>query len=249
MIFALENVSKYRPQGMGYRLSIRSLRIEQGERVAFTGVSGSGKSTALDILGMVLRPDEADAFFLAPAGTEVDAAALWRKKALDAMADIRLRHMGYVLQSGGLLPYLTVAENLGLTARMQGRDKAFTAERTAVVAEYLGIAHLLEAYPSTLSVGERQRVAIGRAIAPKPDIVLADEPTAALDPIHAENVMRLFADIVREIRATLIMVSHDLTLVREAGLRTLEIDVGTADDGSVLATIDDRKGQSSCAAS
>ncbi|MDR1659967.1 MAG: ATP-binding cassette domain-containing protein [Desulfovibrio sp.] len=246
MIFSLENVSKYRAQGTGYSLAIRCLRVARGERIALTGASGSGKSTALDILGMILRPDEAQGFLFAPGEKTFDIAALWRKKSLDAMAGIRLRHIGYVLQTGGLLPYLTVGENLGLPARMRGGDKNSATARAVSVAESLGIAHLLNSYPSTLSVGERQRVAIGRALAPQPDIVLADEPTAALDPIHAENVMRLFAATVKRMNASLIMVSHDLPLVREAGLRIVEITVTSAGDGTVLATIDD-SGHTPCA--
>jgi putative ABC transport system ATP-binding protein len=248
MIFSLGNVSKYRAQGAGYSLAIRRLRIARGERIALTGVSGSGKSTALDILGMVLRPDEARDFLFAPTEKTFDIAAFWRKKSLDAMAGIRLRHIGYVLQTGGLLPYLTVAENLGLIALMRGGNSNSAAARTASVAESLGIAHLLKSYPSTLSVGERQRVAIGRALAPQPDVVLADEPTAALDPIHAANVMSLFAAMVKEMKATLVMVSHDLPLVREAGLRIVEISVTSAEDGTVLATIDD-SGHAPCATS
>ncbi|MDR2574543.1 MAG: ATP-binding cassette domain-containing protein [Desulfovibrio sp.] len=247
MIFSLENVVKNRAQGTGYRLAIGCLRIARGERVALTGLSGSGKSTALDILGMALQPDEAQTFLLTPDEETFDVAGLWRKKSLDAMAGIRLRHIGYVLQSGGLLPYLTVAENMALTARMQDKGETFATKRAAEAAEALGIAHLLSSYPSTLSVGERQRAAIGRALAPRPDIVLADEPTAALDPIHAQGVMRLFADMAEEMGATLIMVSHDQTLVREAGLRTVEISVTAAEDGAVLAVIDDRT--TPCAAS
>ena len=246
MIFSLGNVSKYRAQGAGYSLAVRCLRIARGERIALTGASGSGKSTALDILGMVLRPDEAQDFLFAPAEETFYIAASWRKESLDAMAAIRLRHIGYVLQTGGLLPYLTVAENLDLIARMRGGDGNAAAVRTVSVAESLGIAHLLNSYPSTLSVGERQRVAIGRALAPRPAVILADEPTAALDPIHAENVMSLFAAMVKEMKATLVMVSHDLSLVREAGLRIVEISVASAEDGSVLATIDD-SGHRPCA--
>ncbi|MDR3357298.1 MAG: ATP-binding cassette domain-containing protein [Desulfovibrio sp.] len=246
MIFSLEDVSKHHAQGAGYSLLIRRLRIARGERIALTGVSGSGKSTALDILGMVLRPDAARNFLFAPAGKSFDIAAFWRKKSLDAMAGIRLRHVGYVLQTGGLLPYLSVAENMGLVARMRDGDGNSVASRTVSVAEALGIAHLLNSRPSTLSVGERQRVAIGRALAPRPDVVLADEPTAALDPIHAENVMSLFATVVKEMGTTLVMVSHDMSLVRGAGLRIVEISLTSAEDGSVLATIDD-SGHAPCA--
>jgi putative ABC transport system ATP-binding protein len=239
MIFSLRNVSKRRAQGTGYRLTIRNLDIAEGERIALTGASGSGKSTALDILGMVLRPDEAERFQFAPTQIHVDIAALWRKKSSDAMAGMRLRHIGYVLQTGGLLPYLTVAENMSLTSLMQGKEKKTVKQRVTEMAEALGITRLLHSYPSTLSVGERQRAAIGRALTPQPDVILADEPTAALDPVHARKVMRLFASMAQKINVSLIMVSHDLPLAREAGLRIVEISVTAAADGSVLAVIDD----------
>lgn len=240
MIYTLDNVIKSRAQGAGYSLHIRRLRVASGEQVALTGPSGCGKSTALDILGMLLQPDSASTFRLAvPAresasaheGTygnkqeDTDVAALWNTRQLDAMASLRLHHVGYVLQTGGLLPYLTVAENMALTARMQGRTPDFVESSVRELAQALGIESLLHSLPSTLSVGERQRVAIGRALAPHPKIVLADEPTAALDPVHADKVMALFRRAVLSLKATLIMVTHDVNLARAEGLREVRVIV------------------------
>ncbi|MDR0816341.1 MAG: ATP-binding cassette domain-containing protein [Desulfovibrio sp.] len=239
MLYHIENVSKQRMQGTGYRLHIRCLHIRLGEQIALTGVSGSGKSTALDILGMVLRPDEAEVYAIRPQDSRIDVAGLWHKKDMDAMAALRLRHIGYVLQTGGLLPYLTVFENMALTARIQGKAQEPVLKSVRAVAENLGIGALLKSYPSTLSVGERQRVAIGRALVPQPAIVLADEPTAALDPVHSRNVMNLFRAMLQEIGATLVMVSHDHALVRSAGLREVEVSVSAGENGAVVAVIDD----------
>jgi putative ABC transport system ATP-binding protein len=247
MVYNLENVCKSRGQGAGYRLCIRRLRIARGEQVALTGASGSGKSTALDILGMLLRPDEAETYTLNAGSARIDVAGLWRKRNLDAMAAVRLEHIGYVLQTGGLLPYLTVAENMGLTARMLGMSGKDVDNRVRSAAAALGIKALLRSRPSTLSVGERQRAAIGRALVPEPGIVLADEPTAALDPVHSENVMKLFRGMALEMGATLIMVSHDRELVRHAELRVVEVLVKADDAGAVRAVIDDKR-QAPCAA-
>ena len=244
MIYTLENVIKSRTQGAGYCLHIKHLQIAPGEQLALTGQSGSGKSTALDLLGMVLQPDSAQCFRFnalpAASDTGTDVAALWQQRRLDAMTRLRLQHMGYVLQTGGLLPYLSVAENMGLTARMQGQSPERVKESVQDLAAQLGIATLLSSLPATLSVGERQRVAIGRALTPRPAVVLADEPTAALDPIHSQKVMALFAHAVRSLGATLIMVSHDLELVRRCGLREVRVDVHAQEDGGVLALIDDQ---------
>ncbi|MDR3175862.1 MAG: ATP-binding cassette domain-containing protein [Desulfovibrio sp.] len=241
IIFAVENVRKKRRQGAGYVLHIHSLRIARGEQIALTGASGSGKSTALDLLGMVLRPDEAEVCILNTPTESVDVGALWRGEDVDRMAALRLQYMGYVLQTGGLLSYLTVEENMGLTARMQGRPESFIKENVRALAAQLGISTLLKSMPSTLSVGERQRAAIGRSLAAQPMLVLADEPTAALDPVHAEVVMGLFRNAVTNLGASLVMVSHDLALVRKEGLREVRIEVGADDDGCVYAGIDDRQ--------
>lgn len=226
MIYTLNNVIKSRAQGAGYSLHIRSLRVAPGEQVALTGPSGCGKSTALDILGMLLQPDEAESFRFAPAqNEEADVAALWRERRLDDMAALRLCHVGYVLQTGGLLPYLSVAENMALTARMQGRTPDFVESSVRNLAQSLGIEALLHSLPSTLSVGERQRAAIGRALAPHPQVVLADEPTAALDPVHAAKVMELFRHAVLALKATLVMVTHDVQLARAGKLREVQVSV------------------------
>jgi putative ABC transport system ATP-binding protein len=247
-MYTLENVLIRRRLGAaGFSLRIARLHLARGEQIALTGLSGSGKSTALDILGMVLQPDEAGHFIFTPAGKPIDAGLLWRKKNLDRMADVRLKYMGYVLQTGGLLPYLTVADNMGLTARMQGLGLAEIQKRVRALAEELGISQLLSSLPASLSVGERQRAAIGRALASNPKLVLADEPTAALDPIHANKVMEMFRMAVGKMGATLVMVSHDLTLVHKAGLREVKLEITTSGDGAVLATIDD-SGSAPCRA-
>lgn len=222
-LYELRNVALERKaRGYAYRLSIETLTIAPGEKIALLGPSGCGKSTALDLLAMILRPDGAETFRLrTDEGTE-DVAGLWRRGRRDRMADLRLRHIGYVLQTGGLLPFLTGAGNIAAPGKAQGLDAGTIRRRLAELGERLGIAHVLDALPDKMSIGERQRVAIARALLAGPRLVLADEPTAALDPLSARNVMRLLTEAAAS--CALVVVSHDEGLVRESGLRVLRMD-------------------------
>jgi putative ABC transport system ATP-binding protein len=202
----------------GFRLEVPSFRVAAGECVALTGPSGSGKSTMLDLLGLVLRPDGARAFVMTrPDGTEVDVAGLWQRDDRDALASLRARHIGYVLQTGGLLPFLTAGENIGLSRSLLGLGRGSTLVGRLI--EALGLGQLLRRKPQALSIGERQRVAIARALAHRPALLLADEPTAALDPAQAMAVMRLLLDLAAELAVGTVVVSHDWDLVRRLELR------------------------------
>ena len=149
------------------------------------------------------------------------------------MARLRLRHIGYVLQTGGLLPFMSARDNMTTPGRAKGMDAKAVDAGLKELAGRLGIGHLLSALPDKLSIGERQRVAIARALLPKPELVLADEPTAALDPVTAKNVMRLFTELAGE--CALVVVSHDHRLVEENGFRCLRLDVDGG-DGSINTT-------------
>ncbi|MCU7856073.1 MAG: ABC transporter ATP-binding protein, partial [Candidatus Thiodiazotropha sp. (ex Lucinoma borealis)] len=192
LIYHLRDVEKTREaEGTAFRLRVPSLQIALGEKIALIGESGCGKSTLLDMLSMTLRPSGIGSFRFRPArGAEpVDISDLWRKKQLNQLGDLRRLRIGYVMQTGGLLPYLTVRENINLSRRLLDmQDDGLVDE----LAGDLGIRRHLDKLPYMLSVGERQRVAIGRALAHRPSIVIADEPTASLDPIAAERIMSLF---------------------------------------------------------
>jgi putative ABC transport system ATP-binding protein len=207
----------------GFRLEVPNLRIRRGECVAITGPSGCGKSTLLDLLGLVLRPDRCGGFTLtARDGEGLDIAAMWQCGDRDRLAQARARHIGYVLQTGGLLPFLPAEENIRLSRALLGLDNGDRlVER---LAEALKIGHLLRKKPQALSIGERQRVAIARALAHKPAFLLADEPTAALDPGQALQVMKLLLALVHHFRITAIIVSHDWDLVRSLGLRQVQAE-------------------------
>ncbi|MDO5483736.1 MAG: ATP-binding cassette domain-containing protein, partial [Desulfovibrionaceae bacterium] len=163
-------------------------------------------------------------------GKTVDVLAAWQQGGIDALAELRLRHLGYVLQTGGLLPFLTVEENILLNCASLGLLAA-GRKRAQELSERLGIAHLRKQYPDTLSVGERQRVAIARALAHGPQVVLADEPTAALDPCHAANVLALFSEIARDMGLTMLMVSHAPDMALAAGFTLVRFEVSATRGG------------------
>ena len=130
--------------------------------------------------------------------------------------------MGYVPQNGGLLPFISVRENILMPLKLTGTGNTAVAAATGL-AYTLGIRHLLSALPGQLSVGERQRVAIARALAADPALILADEPTAALDPHNAAKVLQLFSRTVAERGLTLIMVTHAPELVEGMDFRCLAL--------------------------
>ncbi len=209
----------------GFCLEVPRLAVRRGECVAITGPSGSGKSTLLDVLGLVLAPDRADGFSLKPGdGAPIDVARLWREGDRDALARLRARHIGYVLQTGGLLPFLPAIDNIRLSPSILGLDDGGSEGAVERLIEALGIRPLLAKKPHALSIGERQRVAIARALAHRPALLLADEPTAALDPGQALGVMKLLLELIHRFRSTAVIVSHDWDLVSALGLRQVRAE-------------------------
>ena len=215
-----------------FTLEIPFFRLERGEQIALLGTSGSGKSTFLDLLGLASRPDSCGYFSLRlSTGETVQIEELWQRRALDRLTTLRCHWAGYVLQHGGLLPFVSNRENVGLPRAMKGlpEDRA----RLAEIADKLGIAELLDARPPTLSMGQRQRVAITRALLNEPAIVLADEPTSALDPVNAATVFELLMGVVRDLGTALVITSHEWNRVRDAGLEPAGHDIERRDVGIV----------------
>ena len=172
-----------------------------------------------------------------PKNDSFDIYDLYVRRKFEQLASLRKLYLGYVLQTGELLPYLSALENMILCAEMANIPRKLAKEQAVYLAERLGIANLLSLYPGKLSLGERQRVAIARALLPKPAILLADEPTAALDPINAETVMDELLSLVAENGTTLILVTHDLELVKRYDLINLTYRLEEYDEG-VLSTLD-----------
>lgn len=186
-------------------VQLSDFRIGAGRAVALVGPSGCGKSTVLDLLAGTLTPDRVGALIVAGHNFSwKDSGIAWRA-----------RSIGYVLQTGGLIPSLSVAENILLPRRLLGVPGWGDARG---VVDRLGITNLLRRLPAQLSIGERQRVAIARALAHDPQLVLADEPTAALDPNRAQDVLALLSELVRGRGRTLVMVTHDANSAARAGL-------------------------------
>ena len=221
LIYDLHDVVKTREaEGVAFRLSIPSLKIAMGEKIALIGKSGCGKSTLLDMLAFILQPTEVGTFSFQPEREEesLDIHTYWKNGRLNQLGDLRKRNIGYVMQTGGLLPYLTVRENMNLCRSVLGLRPEGMVEH---LAEELGITAHLDKLPDKLSTGERQRVAIGRAVAHRPSIVIADEPTASIDPYAAEKVMSMFIDLAEEFEITVILASHAWEHMEQLGLRRL----------------------------
>lgn len=218
----------------GYRLLVPRLDLHPGQRLALVGPSGSGKSTLLDLLALVLSPDPGGTLELTRDGRTSDIAGLWRHGRQDLLAELRSRAMGYVLQTGGLLGFLDVRRNIGLSRALLGMAEDATVQR---LAERLEIADQLHKLPAALSVGQRQRVSIARALAHSPAIVLADEPTASLDPLNAERVMQLLVAQAEEQGACIVVATHDEALAQRVGLQLQRLQVRRNDAGGVLATL------------
>ena len=205
-----------RTRGDGFRLDIEYMRLGARARVAIVGPSGSGKSTCLDLLAMALRPDKVQRMTIAPTeDTAIDIGRLWRNNDRTGIRALRARHFGYVLQTGGLVPFLSLQENAMLSRRLLGQPGEGPV---TTLFDVLGIAHLRRRKPRRVSIGERQRAAVVRALAHQPAIVLADEPTASLDRASAVDVMSLLARIVTDQGAALVLVTHDEALARDFDL-------------------------------
>jgi putative ABC transport system ATP-binding protein len=200
------------------------LDIAPGESVAIVGPSGSGKTSLLMVIAGLERASAGDVTVAGHGFAGLDE---------DRLAVIRGANIGIVFQSFHLVPTMTALENVALPLEFAGRADAF-----AVAGEMLaevGLAHRADHFPAQLSGGEQQRVAIARALGPRPQILLADEPTGNLDGKTGEHVVDLLFDLQRRRRATLVLVTHDLRLASRCGRRVSMEDGQIADAGFVAA--------------
>lgn len=177
-----------------------SLAVMPGEVVLIMGPSGSGKSTLLSMLGGLLQPSNGRIRIGTDELTQMDESRL---------PDVRLRHIGFIFQDFNLLSALTCLDNVALVGQLNGLSRKEARGRAQALLEQLGLSHRLNFLPEKLSGGEKQRVAIARALVNKPDIILADEPTANLDSHHGHETMRLLRRIAKEDGHSVIIVSHD----------------------------------------
>ena len=171
-----------------------------GELTLLMGPSGSGKTTLLSILGCILTPTGGSIRIGNRTTEGLDA---------EGMADLRRRHIGFVFQAYNLVPTLTAAENVMLALDLRGVPLSKAPELAEEALAAVGLSHRAHAAPSKLSGGEKQRVAIARALAGSPSVILADEPTAALDSENGKAVMALLAEVAKDMRRAVLVVTHD----------------------------------------
>ncbi len=174
----------------------------KGEVVGLLGPSGAGKSTLLTAIGLINPPTS---------GTIIinGQTVMNGSKALVNLREFRRKHIGYVFQKANLIPFLTALENVQLACEINDIPVRRAKERGAELLGYLGVADRMKNLPHMLSGGQQQRVAVARALANSPDLILADEPTAALDSVRGRQVMELFARIAHEQGSGVLVVTHD----------------------------------------
>ncbi|WP_433199808.1 ABC transporter ATP-binding protein [Dactylosporangium sp. CS-047395] len=190
-----------------------SLRVRRGEALAVLGPSGSGKSTLLNLIAGLDRPTS---------GTvTVDGVRVDRLSEAGS-AQYRRQRIGMVFQFFNLLDDLTVADNVLLPAQLSGTARGPAQKRAHELLEYLGVARHAKAFPGRLSGGERQRVAVARALMNRPPLLLADEPTGALDTASGQEVRHLLTELNRD-GQTLLLVTHDLALAEACATRTISL--------------------------
>jgi putative ABC transport system ATP-binding protein len=204
-----------------FTLAVEAFEVMRGEAIALTGPSGSGKSTIMNLLALARRPTQVRQFHFFPrTGPGYDVGALWQIDDDDHLTSIRANHLGYVLQQGGLLPFLSVRQNIALGQSILGRRDP---QRIDDIAARLQIGTLLDRPPSALSVGQRQRAAIARALVHHPDLVLADEPTASVHPSIAGDILGLLVEQCVEEDVTVVVATHDPSLADRKGFEIVDV--------------------------
>lgn len=201
-VIALHNIEKVYRSGESDLIALDhvSLDVMSGELTAIMGESGSGKSTLLNIIGLLDRPTR---------GTYRLGGTLVDDMDDDELSTVRNRKIGFVFQSFFLLPRLTALQNVIMPLMYRGEHGAYAREKGLKMLDKVGIHHLSHHRPSQMSGGQQQRVAIARALVGEPDVVLADEPTGALDTNTSFEVMRLLTELNEKEGKTIVIVTHD----------------------------------------
>jgi putative ABC transport system ATP-binding protein len=201
-VLTATDVVKDLGQGAGKVRALKgvSLSLYPGELTLLMGPSGSGKTTLLSIMGCILAPTEGE---VTVAGESLAGLSP------DGLADLRRRHIGFIFQSYNLFPTLNAMENIRLALDVKGMSQREAQQKAELALREVELGHRLKNYPRHLSGGEQQRVAVARAIAGAPSVVLADEPTAALDSENGHKIMKLLANIAQDKSRAVLAVTHD----------------------------------------
>lgn len=216
-VFDLHNLKKVYGEGETRVVAVDKIDLEakRGEIVLIMGPSGSGKTTLLSMAGGLLTPTEGEVFV-----NDIEITKLSEEE----LPEVRLRNIGFVFQSFNLLAALTALENVQVAVELAG-EKAAARERAEKILTTLGLSGRLNYRPENLSGGEKQRVSIARALANKPAVILADEPTANLDSKNGHEVMTLLHNIAKKEKRTVIIVSHDIR-IKDIADRVLWLEDG-----------------------
>jgi putative ABC transport system ATP-binding protein len=218
-VIRLQNVNKYfykdEPREVHALVDI-NLIIEDGEFTLFSGPSGCGKTTLLNAIGALDTIDSGKIFL-----DELEISSLSEKE----RTRIRLDKMGFVFQAYNLVPVLSVEENIGFIMKLQGFSDTQIKERVQEVASLLKIDNKLQSLPNTLSGGQQQRVAVARAVASKPKIILADEPTANLDSKNSQTLIEMMLELNEKEGISVVFASHD-ELIKESVRRIVRLEDG-----------------------
>lgn len=190
-----------------YVLNGLNLEVNAGAYIALLGPSGSGKSTLLHLIGSMDLPDSGQIII-----NDQDITIIPE----DRLADFRLHNIGFIFQFHYLLPEFTALENVAIPMMIAGKERKAALKRGKELLDYLGLVERGHHYPSELSGGEKQRVAIGRALINEPALILADEPTGNLDYDTGLSVLELFEKIQAEFNHTFILVTHDRSIGKRA---------------------------------
>ena len=204
----------YTKDGTDPVVHVSHLEVEAGEQVCLVGPSGCGKSTLLNAMAGIIRPTAGSVRY---GDTEITTLS---ESARDRF---RAKHIGYLFQTFNLLQPLSALENLAFAGTLAGLSRGEARERSHTLLNELGLTNRMHAKPAELSVGERQRVALGRAIVAKPAVVLADEPTASLDEANRDEALQLLKESVAQAGSTLVLVTHEAE-VRNAFTRVVDLE-------------------------
>ena len=193
-----------------------SAEFQKGEFIALVGKSGSGKSTLLNLIAGIDDADSGEIFVgdLELTGCSEPAKTLFRRQ-----------HVGFIFQSFQLIPFLNVRDNINFLLRLNGISIQSEKDRLNALTKKVGIDSLMEAFPEKLSGGEQQRVAIVRALAHRPSLILADEPTGNLDEGNGEEIIDILSKLTRETATTLLVVTHSVEVAKKAD-RTFRVQHG-----------------------
>ncbi len=228
-LITMSGVSMTYGEGLAAVKALRnvSLDVRPGEVLLLLGPSGSGKTTLLQVLGGLLHPTEGE-------------VTLGKQRLSDLsekqLCEFRLRRFGFVFQSYNLFPTLTAWENIAIGCELRGVSGRDAEARSRELLAYVGMAARADAFPQSLSGGEKQRIAIARAIAGDPDVVLADEPTAALDAVSGMRIAELLRELAHQSGRSIVIVTHDPRLLK-IGDRIVVLE-----DGIILSSEQERRG-------